>query len=812
MSAGEAFQKQLSELKAQKAEALSDAKANKKPSEDIFSIRENFDSKIEKLKEKAPNQNYSDKEIDSFITKDLGYDTANMDKKNLAVIRERFKGAYNNHIKKLETLEGDLSFDNAMNGYNEAKNSGVEDLAAHADNIYGAAKDKVTKAMTELDDAALESSKELYDARKVNLQNTFDETAAKIADTGDEFLAKRFVEDYKNTWAAKIAKFALLGKFENASSDALQYARNQGAVMQNRLASRGVDYGEYLKNRTGAGKWENDNPLFVDKLYAEKNKTTADVFANSDEYSNLLDPNFKKTNTIPNKVKTAIGQVGRSGFGTVLEKAIDAQGYGMQHTVRRYVTRDIIHDAYAIAKSEGLVEGTKEFNQFVKAEADALMIENGFSKVKTSFGTADETGKAVAFPSYDDWVKESIEKSLSGKRISKGAAKELASAVSYMGTWVKDAAIANNRSYNNAVDALRRIEKTGQVTQADRAAIFRTIYDQAANAIIFGARGSRIPTTYTEEPSSQIGSDTKKSASTKLADLVSDFLNFSDADRKRIKDGWFDKLTGTASDRQLNIPMTGVNTDIFKGTIDRYLALFGGGNIDEALGKMVPREIQNMVDAKIGEGVKDFKGNDITPDLSEIAQDSPSLQAGIGAMLGKPTLTDVSGITAAKNDEEGLLNKYDRYSFEEIGKDATLKKQFKQDLKRIGIDYSAPGGIERVKTIIDRLRDADEKFPTSSTYKKINATATKIMSLGKGSPEYLDIKRDIPTSKVPQIAAEAILNNKLKMLGVLTHLDFIPEDREKLLEFKSQVKAKIKEIQSRKKETKETRKADNEAV
>ena len=440
------------------------------------------------------------------------------------------------------------------------------------------------------------------------------------------------------------------------------------------------------------------------------------------------------------------------------------------------------------------------------------MIENGFSKVKTSFGTADETGKAVAFPSYDDWVKESIEKSLSGKRISKGAAKELASAVSYMGTWVKDAAIANNRSYNNAVDALRRIEKTGQVTQADRAAIFRTIYDQAANAIIFGARGSRIPTTYTEEPSSQIGSDTKKSASTKLADLVSDFLNFSDADRKRIKDGWFDKLTGTASDRQLNIPMTGVNTDIFKGTIDRYLALFGGGNIDEALGKMVPREIQNMVDAKIGEGVKDFKGNDITPDLSEIAQDSPSLQAGIGAMLGKPTLTDVSGITAAKNDEEGLLNKYDRYSFEEIGKDATLKKQFKQDLKRIGIDYSAPGGIERVKTIIDRLRDADEKFPTSSTYKKINATATKIMSLGKGSPEYLDIKRDIPTSKVPQIAAEAILNNKLKMLGVLTHLDFIPEDREKLLEFKSQVKAKIKEIQSRKKETKETRKADNEAV
>lgn len=813
MSAGQAFQKELSQLKAQKAEALSDAKVNKKPSEDIFSIRESFDKKIEKLKETGPNETYSNTEIDDFITKDLGYDTAKMDKKNLAVIREQFKGAYNNHVKKLKTLEGDLSFDNAMSGYNEAKNSGLadEDLVPHYDNVYGAAKDRVAKAMSELDDAALESNKELYDAKKQNLQQVFDDTAAKIYETGNDSLARRFVDDYKNTYAAKIAKFALLGKFENASSDALQYARNQGAVMQNRLDSRGIGYGEYLKNRTGAGEWEKNNPLFVDKLYAEKNKTTADVFANSDEYSNLLDPDFKKSNTIPGKVKSAIRQVGKTGFANIIEKAIDTLGYGMQHTVRRYVTRDIIHDAYAIAKSEGLVEGTEEFNQFVKAEADALLVQNGFSKVKTSFGTLDQNGLPKAAPSFDDWIKEGIEKSISSKNLNKGTAKEIASAVSYMGTWVKDASIANNRSYNNAIDALTNISKTGKVTEADRIAVIRAIYDQASNAIIFGARGARIPGTYTEDISSQIGSDTKKSASTRFADFISELLNFSDADRKRLKDGWYDKLTGTASDRQLNIPATGINPDIFKGTLERYMS----GNLFNPsvwIADRFPKELQNKVNAFLGEGVTDYKGNEVTPDLSETAQNSPSLQSGIGLMLTKPTQVDSSGLTATKNDEEGILNKYDRYSLQDMLKDPNLHQQFLDDLARIGIDSSAPKGFERFKNIAKRLKENTEKVPTSSQYKKLNANASKVLSLGEDSPEYLDIKREIAPSRVPQIAAEALLNNKKEMLKALIHLKLVPQDEEKLVEFQAKVRAKVEEIEARKKESDEIRKANNEAV
>jgi len=221
-----------------------------------------------------------------------------------------------------------------------------------------------------------------------------------------------------------------------------------------------------------------------------------------------------------------------------------------------------------------------------------------------------------------------------------------------------------------------------------------------------------------------------------------------------------------------------------------------------------------MVDAKLGEGLKNYKGDNITPDLSETAQNSPSLQAGIGAMLDKPTQANVYGITALKNDEEGLLNKYDRYSLEEIKKDKVLQNSFKKDLLETGIDLQTNEGKERMLDLIKRLKADDEKFPTSSIYKKINADASKILSRGQDTAEFRDIKKAVPESKVTQIVAEALLNRKISVLQVMNHLGYLPSpsDKEKLAKFKADLKQKIGEIQSRKKESDETRKANNEAV
>ena len=804
LSQGQKFQDELTTLTDSKARAIADAKLKGKSVDDIDKLKDSYDSKIQKFKDSGPEESFNNKEIDNFIKNDLGYDPANMDKKNLAVIRDQFKGAYNKHIKNLEIAEGDSSFDKAFKLYDEAKANGTEDFTQHFDNIIKSGKDRVTNALNKLDDAVFENDPELYKANKDFLEKTFDDTASKIASTGNENLAKRFVDEYKTTASARIAKIALMGKFENAASDAFQYARNQGAVMENRLASRGIDYAEYLKNRNGASKWEKENPLFVDKLYAEKNKTTADAFGNSSEYSNLLDP-AKRLGKLPPQVKDFMSKLRSHPAGNIFDAITETLGYGMQHSVRRYVTRDIIHDAYAIAKAEGLVEGTKEFNQFVKNEADALMVENGFSNVKTTFGTLDENGKAIAIPSFDDYVKGAIEKSVAGYKLPRGLAKEAASAMSYMGTWVKGATIANNKSFNNAIDALSRISKTGKVTQADRVAIFRSIYDQAINLAIFGARGSRAAGSYTELPGNPIGSDTKDSLSTKFSDWVTkDILGYSDDKQRLFRDGLLSTLTGTATDRQLNTPLIGTNPQILEGTLGRYISMIGNPNLDDNLAKFVPKEIQSAVDAKLGEGLKNYKGDDITSDLSETAQNSPSVQSGIGYMLNKPTLPNVEGITALKNDEQGILNKYDRYTLEEIIADKKLKKEFKADMLRIGIDMKTPEGVDRFIAMTDMLKAADDKFPTSTMYKKLNADASKILARDKNSPEFRDVKETISEDKAIQIAAEAVLNGKVKVLEVLLHLGFKPDK-----EFKKSVREKMKEIQARNKDREDAREADN---
>jgi len=627
----------------------------------------------------------------------------------------------------------------------------------------------------------------------------------KIDPDGSKGLVGEYLSSFDSGMISKLNRFSNFFKVEPAFGDMYQVGVSYPSVVLNNAYKLGVDPAKYVG---GGFKWSQEHSQLIKSQILDYYKTLQDTLESTRLESSKAGKFAKPMNSVLSAFNDFAFAAQSGPRETMIKHVFVPEAYGQ---IKKWAE-----------KTGKIVEGTPEFNRAVINHTIQIMRDTGMVPDESKY-LFKKAGEVKIGKHLDDMVRD--------WKAEGNISKEIKSASMFMNTWVKPAAQAFLKSYNDVANAFRLKEKYGAWTPRSTVLFWNGATNMAVGATLFGLRGLRVPIAINEFSlaSSPNPSSVPDTAATLAFDNIARFLNFDSDFRQRTKEGIMGSLAGGATFfRQLMIPFLGYSQGLpialasgqkvtssglssFKNLIDGMMTAWAQGDINEmrigaqkaledAMNPLIPKDVNSIVTSHVDNLALDPTGRNYLSNIDPTApfQKMDIVSKNLPLLKGLPAdYEGKQGVSYGEADTR-IIQKYSRYKTVD---DFSKPEVFDKFLDEVETIYSDSEKIKKIaETIIDNIEDVGKPRVYTGFKKYVGDFATINPEVLKDDP----IIEGLSEHDAVVICANSILYEKeKKSANVLLLAGKIPLDPDKQDEFFDKVAEERDKIELRKERKRE---------